>query len=124
MNASAELESLVRESPRLMSLLGAIHDPKTGQPITFMLKPGQKTYRYFQLGQTMHCYSPHPDLNGRYWYWSYVPFGTGARLGTAKQWKLVHPVSCATRGLAKRRALSRYNAERHKAISAAVKAAS
>jgi len=78
-----------------------------GTGIEFKLKPDQNGYIYWEVGQTMFCYTPHKCTKGWYYAFQYVPNGPGARTGKAKRWKLQGLVKFRKRKLAKARAYER-----------------
>lgn len=84
-------------------------NPKTGKPIKFELRPDQHAYIYYSGPRGYrYCYTPHPDIEGNYWVWTYKPVGKGAWSGTATRWTMVDLVRCAKRKTAIHRALARF----------------
>lgn len=58
----------------------------------FDLKPGQSTYIYFpsKSNADLYCYTPHPDIHGKYHVWTYKAVGRGSRKRkTAKRWRMI-----------------------------------
>ena len=94
-------------------LIPGLHD-KDGQPVeipyrTDRIGRGQHGWLYYQVPKgKQHCYTPWKDTEGRYWAFTLVPKGPGARTGKAKKWALRNEVSFTTRKAAKQRALDRF----------------
>lgn len=58
-----------------------------GKPVKFMLKPGDNLYLYFTgKSGAMYCYTPHKDVDGYYYVWTYAPRGKGSRSGKPERW--------------------------------------
>jgi hypothetical protein len=102
----------------LWAEIGSPRNPKTGQPIRFTLERNQHTFNYWTGPHgEMYAYTPHPDNDGNYWAWDYMPYGRGARSGTPSRWKLKNLVRCAHRKTARAKALARYHKANHKATT-------
>jgi len=92
----------------LLSETFSIRDPQTHKPIKFLLERGECVYRYFKgAAGEMFCYTPHADIIGYYWVWTYKPIGKGSRSGKARRFKMTHLIRCAKRRTAKERAQAR-----------------
>jgi hypothetical protein len=105
-----EFNQLFRElftDPSFKDLF-AMKSPKTHRAIQFSLKANEYMYHYFKgKNGALHCYSPHPDTTGRYWCWTLLPQGKGARSGKANEWRTTHLVECARRKTARAKAQAR-----------------
>lgn len=93
---------LVGDSPSLSSLFGG------GSFATIPNARNKRSYRYFEHKQHMYCYTPWKDTDGKYWAWTYKPYGKGSQSGEAKKWRAVQKVSFSKRKLAHKRAEARY----------------
>lgn len=100
----------------LAGLLGsfyALKNPKTGNAIEFKVKKREHTFNYFLSRKgDLFCYTPHPDVDGNFWCFTYKPIGKGSRSGKAIQWKAIDLVRCAKRKTAKDKALARWSKSR------------
>lgn len=75
------------------------------------LEPEQNAYRYFESKSNadLFCYTPHPDVHGKYHVWTYKAVGRGARKKkTAKRWRMIGHEVVTSRRSARSEALYRY----------------
>jgi hypothetical protein len=92
----------------MLSNLTGVCNPATGKPIRFNLKKGQHYCNYFDGPRgEMFCYTPHPDVDGNYWCFTYQPYGAGSRSGDPKRWKVIKLVRCSRRKVACQKARQR-----------------
>ena len=92
----------------VISDLFSLKDPKSGEVIQFHIKRNEHSYLYYKGPRgELYCYTPHPDINGNFWCWTYQPIGKGSRSGRPHKLKLVDLVRCAKRKTAKAKALRR-----------------
>lgn len=101
MTGVASVLSLTEFTDMISGLFG-VRNPKTGQPVTFSLYPGQHTFNYYRDDAgNLQCYTPHKDDDGNYWCWTYVTRKDGIR-------KMTGLVRCAKRKTARTKAANRY----------------
>ncbi len=93
---------------KLIGDFQSVRDPRTGEPIEFRIHKNENSYLYF-VGphRELYCYSPHADVNGNYWCWTYQPYGKGSRSDKPSNWRVIDLVRCAKRRTAKARAFKR-----------------
>lgn len=79
--------------------------------LEFNLKRGQRMYLYWSHRRTRYCYTPHPDVDGNYWYFDGVRdyYNPKAKPGQLiESFKRKRLVKCARRKTAKNGAWRRY----------------
>lgn len=86
----------------------AVRDPQTGEPIEFDPQPNRHMYRRWKCGGRMFCYTPWAAQNGKYYCWTYIPYGRGSQSGGARNWRMRGLIGFKKRKLAKQRAYDRY----------------
>lgn len=101
-------ESIQDLMQSMLSDIYAIRDPKTRKTIRFNLPPSKNQYRYFEHKGWMFCYTPWSATNGKYYCWTYKPFGEGSRTGNPSKWKMINLIGFRKRKTAKQRAYDRY----------------